>query len=88
MDFPVTSFKLEPGDSLIIMSDGVAEAQNEQGELFGFARIEEMLRGPATTDDIATAAQNFGQTDDILVLRLERCASRTEVRMQPQEVYT
>jgi serine phosphatase RsbU (regulator of sigma subunit) len=89
MDFPVTSFKLEPGDSLIIMSDGVAEAQNEEGELFGFARIEEMLRGPATTtDDIATAAQKFGQTDDILVLRLERCASRTEVHVQPQEVYT
>jgi hypothetical protein len=88
MDFPVTSFRLDPGDSLIIMSDGVAEAQNEAGELFGFARIEEMLRGPATTDDIATAAQNFGQTDDILVLRLERCASRTEVHVQPQEVYT
>ncbi len=88
MDFPVTSFRLEPGDSLIIMSDGVAEAQNEQGELFGFARIEEMLRGPATTDDIASAAQAFGQTDDILVLRLERCASRTEVHVQPQEVYT
>ena len=89
MDFPVTSFKLEPGDSLIIMSDGVAEAQNEEGELFGFNRIEEMLRGPGTTtDDIATAAQKFGQTDDILVLRLERCASRTEVHVQPQEVYT
>jgi hypothetical protein len=88
MDFPVTSFKLEPGDSLIIMSDGVAEAQNEQGELFGFARIEEMLRGPATTDEIATAAQTFGQTDDILVLRLERSASRTEVQVEPQEVYT
>ena len=88
MDFPVTSFKLEPGDSLIIMSDGVAEAQNEEGELFGFARIEEMLRGPATTDDIATAAQKFGQTDDILVLRLERIASRTDVHVQPQEVYS
>jgi hypothetical protein len=88
MDFPVTSFKLEPGDSLIIMSDGVAEAQNEQGELFGFARIEEMLRGPATTDEIATAAQTFGQTDDILVLRLERCASRAEIHEEPQEVYT
>ncbi len=88
MDFPVTSFKLEPGDSLIIMSDGVAEAQNEEGELFGFNRIEEMLRGPATTDDIATAAQKFGQTDDILVLRLERCASRTNVHVQPQEAYS
>ena len=38
-DFPVTSFKLEPGDSLLFMSDGIAEAQNAEGELFGFDQI-------------------------------------------------
>jgi hypothetical protein len=88
MDFPVTSFELEPGDSLMIMSDGVVEAQNAYGELFGFDRIEEMLRSQTTTADIATAAQQFGQTDDILVLRVERCAPRTVLHTQPQEVYT
>jgi Stage II sporulation protein E (SpoIIE) len=88
MDFPVTSFKLEPGDSLLIMSDGVVEAQNAQGELFGFERIEEMLRQPTTTADIATAAQKFGQTDDILVLRVERCAAPAASQEQPQEVYS
>jgi hypothetical protein len=88
MDFPVTSFKLEPGDSLLIMSDGIAEAQNEQGELFGFERIEEMLRAPTTTAAIATAAQKFGQTDDILVLRVERCAAQTAPQAQPEEVYS
>jgi hypothetical protein len=88
MDFPVTSFELEPGDSLMIMSDGVVEAQNASGELFGFERIEQMLRGQTTTADIATAAQAFGQTDDILVLRVERCAPRTVLHTQPQEVYT
>jgi hypothetical protein len=88
MDFPVTSFKLEPGDSLMIMSDGVVEAQNASGELFGFDRIEQMLRGQTTTTEIATAAQRFGQTDDILVLRVERCAPRTVVHTQPQEAYS
>jgi hypothetical protein len=88
MDFPVTSFELEPGDSLMIMSDGVVEAQNAYGELFGFERIEQMLRSQTTTADIATAAQQFGQTDDILVLRVERCAPRTVLHTQPQEVYT
>ncbi|HEY6764138.1 MAG TPA: SpoIIE family protein phosphatase [Candidatus Sulfotelmatobacter sp.] len=88
MDFPVTSFELEPGDSLMIMSDGVVEAQNAYGELFGFERIEEMLRNQTTTADIATAAQKFGQTDDILVLRVERCAPRTVLHTQPQEAYT
>jgi hypothetical protein len=88
MDFPVTSFKLEPGDSLLLMSDGVAEAQNSHGELFGFERIEQMLRNPTTTTEIASAAQKFGQTDDILVLRIERCVPRTIVEEQPQEAYT
>jgi serine phosphatase RsbU (regulator of sigma subunit) len=88
MDFPVTSFALEPGDSLLIMSDGVAEAQNAQGELFGFERIEEMLRNTTATADIATAAQEFGQTDDILVLRVERCAAPNAPQLQSQEVYS
>jgi Stage II sporulation protein E (SpoIIE)/Beta-galactosidase jelly roll domain len=88
MEFPVTSFQLEPGDSLMIMSDGVVEAQNAYGELFGFERIEQMLRSHTTTAEIATAAQRFGQTDDILVLRVERCAPRTVLHTQPQEAYT
>jgi hypothetical protein len=88
MDFPVTSFKLEPGDSLLIMSDGVVEAQNAHGELFGFDRIEQMLRNPTTTAEIATAAQKFGQTDDILVLRVQRHAAQTSLHLQPQEIYT
>jgi len=88
MDFPVTSFKLEPGDSLLIMSDGIAEAQNANGELFGFERIEKMLRNPTTTAEIATAAQKFGQTDDILVLHVQRYAAQADLHTQPQEVYS
>jgi hypothetical protein len=88
MDFPLTRFTLEPGDSLLIMSDGVVEAQNAQGELFGFERIEKMLRSPTTTAEIATAAQTFGQTDDILVLRVERHAAQTILEAEPQEVYS
>jgi Stage II sporulation protein E (SpoIIE)/Beta-galactosidase second all-beta domain len=88
LDFPVTSFRLEPGDSLLIMSDGIAEAQNEQGELFGFARIEQMLRSASTTAEIASAAQKFGQTDDILVLRVQRHAAKTALYAQPEEAYS
>src|SRR5882757_90822 len=88
LDFPVTSFQLEPGDSLMIMSDGVVEAQNAYGELFGFERIEQLLRDQTSTAEIATAAQKFGQTDDILVLRVERCAPRTVLDAEPQEAYT
>src|SRR5882757_7368971 len=88
MEFPITSFQLEPGDSLMIMSDGVVEAQNAYGELFGFERIEQLLRDQTSTAEIATAAQKFGQTDDILVLRVERCAPRKMLDAEPQEAYT
>jgi hypothetical protein len=47
-----------------------------------------MLREQTSTAEIATAAQKFGQTDDILVLRVERCAPRTILHAEPQEAYS
>jgi predicted ATPase/serine phosphatase RsbU (regulator of sigma subunit) len=39
--------QLHPGDLVVLMSDGVAEAMNPQGEIFGFERVEAALRdGP------------------------------------------
>jgi len=75
-EFPMLCFNLAPADTLMLMSDGIAEAQDDRGTLFGFERIDEMLRKPITAAALATAAQNFGQEDDILVLRIERDAER------------
>lgn len=75
--YPETSFRLDPGDSLMLMSDGIAEAQNAQGKLFGFERTEQLLRGAASPAEIADAAKDFGQADDILVLRIQRTALQT-----------
>jgi hypothetical protein len=74
-DHSVTTFTLHPGDSLILMSDGIVEAQDARGNLFGFDRITELLQKRTTAADIATAAQNFGQEDDILVLQVRRNAA-------------
>ena len=71
-DFSVMNFQLAPGDCLLLMSDGVAEAQDAKGRLFGFERIEELLRKPVTAAEVAAAAQNFGQEDDISVLSVTR----------------
>ena len=38
------SFPFEPGDSLLLYSDGVTEARNPAKELFGMDRLEECLR--------------------------------------------
>ena len=42
-EFSIAAFGLEHGDSLILMSDGVVEAQDSQGALFGFERQHERL---------------------------------------------
>ncbi len=50
------------------MTDGVVEARNTGGELFGFERTREVAYRSA--EEIATAAERFGQDDDITVLRV------------------
>ena len=73
--FPVLRFKLAEGDALMLMTDGVAEAQDAQGRLFGFERIGEMLRKGVAAAVLATAAQDFGQVDDITVLTVRSVAA-------------
>jgi phosphoserine phosphatase RsbU/P len=60
---------LAPGDRLTLLSDGVVEARNAQGELFGFDRTRDLSTQSA--EQIAAAAQAFGQEDDITVLTLQ-----------------
>lgn len=78
-DFSVLRFHLTSGDRLMLMSDGIAEAQDEQGQLFGFERIQELLKAPITAAEVASAAQNFGQQDDISVLAITRTATMMAV---------
>ncbi|MGC1870285.1 MAG: SpoIIE family protein phosphatase [Acidobacteriaceae bacterium] len=68
-----TTYALTAGDRLIFISDGVVEATNEKKELFGFERTQAISAQPA--HDIATAAQAFGQEDDISVLSVTRTAN-------------
>ncbi|HEY6446423.1 MAG TPA: SpoIIE family protein phosphatase [Acidobacteriaceae bacterium] len=66
--FELHPFQLQPGDTLTIFSDGVVEAQNATGELFGFERARSISTQSAQS--IAAAAQAYGQSDDITVLTL------------------
>jgi sigma-B regulation protein RsbU (phosphoserine phosphatase) len=61
---------LVPGARLTFLSDGVVEARNAEGELFGFERAAALSVAPA--DHVARAAQAFGQEDDITVLAVTR----------------
>jgi hypothetical protein len=59
---------LRRGERMVLVSDGVPEARSRTGELYGFERLADLALLPA--HDIAKAASEFGQEDDITVLTL------------------
>jgi len=67
-----TVFQLAPGEQLTLLTDGVVEARDKTGVLYGFERAAALSIQPA--EAIATAAQAFGQDDDITALTLARTA--------------
>jgi hypothetical protein len=64
--FAESTFQLSPGQQLSLLTDGVVEARNKTGELFGFERAANLSTQPA--EAIAQAAKIFGQDDDITVV--------------------
>lgn len=68
--YETTEFYVAPGSRLTFYSDGVIEAQNQQGELFGFERAKAISTQPAAA--IVEAAKKFGQEDDITVVAIYR----------------
>jgi hypothetical protein len=63
-----TQCSLKPGQQLTLLTDGVIEARDQSGELFGFERAAAISCKSA--DQIAKTAELFGQDDDITVLTL------------------
>jgi hypothetical protein len=61
--------RLDHGVQLTLVTDGIVEARNATGELFGFDRAASISTQAA--EEIARAAQHFGQEDDITVLTLQ-----------------
>jgi hypothetical protein len=71
-EYEEIQFLLGPDESLTFLSDGVVEARNASGELFGFERTLRISNSGA--EAIAQAAKDFGQDDDITVLSITRAA--------------
>lgn len=68
--YELTNLTLNPGSRLTFHTDGVVEAQNPQKELFGFDRTQAISGQSAA--EIAQTAVQFGQSDDITVVTIER----------------
>lgn len=62
------------GQQLTLVSDGVVEARNHHGELYGFDRLSQLMRERPTAEQVASTAVDFGQEDDITVVTVTRLA--------------
>jgi serine phosphatase RsbU (regulator of sigma subunit)/anti-sigma regulatory factor (Ser/Thr protein kinase) len=80
---------LAPGESVLLHSDGVAEAHNAEREMFGFPRLARLMErgrhGGDLIDLLLTELDRFTgpgweQEDDITLVALHRSAGVTMVR--------
>ena len=78
-DFPVERLDLAPGDTLILVTDGITEAQDQAGELYGRQRVLTEIAqngGNATQmcevirDSVRTFENGTDPTDDLTVMVL------------------
>jgi len=67
-------YNMHPGDRLVLVTDGVTEAENARGDFFDNERLEAVAAKNGTLDDIFSAVANFcGGTplsDDCTVVEL------------------
>jgi hypothetical protein len=69
--FAKTELVLQPGDLLVLVTDGITEVENESGEMFGEERVQQLFRSksdkslPELRSALLAAVYQFGkQVDD------------------------
>jgi phosphoserine phosphatase RsbU/P len=82
--FPIFSFSIQAGDSLLIYTDGLTEARNSNGEEYGLKRVRTIADGHGTKPpadlisnclaDLHTFTAGSKQADDLTLLALQRAA--------------
>ncbi|HVU31409.1 MAG TPA: CHASE2 domain-containing protein [Sphingomicrobium sp.] len=79
--YPVERLLLSPGDSLVLVTDGITEAQDSAGSLYGRERmLKEIERNGTSATSICEGLRNsvrafegdFEPTDDLTVMVLRR----------------
>jgi sigma-B regulation protein RsbU (phosphoserine phosphatase) len=81
---PARTLVLQPGDTLVLASDGIYEQQGEDGEMFGEARVRQLVTAHARSSmadlaatllaEVQSFARNTPQQDDITIVLLRRSA--------------
>jgi hypothetical protein len=67
--------QLKEGDHFSLYTDGLLEARNHSGELYGFERLEVLFGTRPSASRASEEAVAFGQEDDVTVLTLTRLAA-------------
>lgn len=77
-DYAPARVKLQPGDTLVLYSDGVTEATDPDEQMFGISRLREILIGQheapldvlqkTILESISTFARGARQADDVTLL--------------------
>jgi serine phosphatase RsbU (regulator of sigma subunit)/anti-sigma regulatory factor (Ser/Thr protein kinase) len=73
--------RLDPGDRLLLYSDGIVEAHNTQSEMFGFPRMRELVGNQPPENNVIRiliqalaefTGPDWEQEDDVTLLTIER----------------
>jgi len=84
MDYEEKEIELEAGEGVFFYSDGLVEAHDPEGEMFGFPRLREVVAEHAEERSLEEAlleelysfvGEGWEQEDDITLLTLKRSAS-------------
>lgn len=77
-EYTAACLKLEPGDTLVLFSDGVTEAMDPEEQLYGVPRLQEVLKGMShlalpdlqkrVLESVETFTRGARQADDLTLL--------------------
>ena len=86
-EYQSARIQLEPGDFLVIYTDGVSEAQNPQNEMFEEARLRRIMEsftgetveqlGDAIREGMRAFTEGAAQSDDITILVVQHKGPRS-----------
>jgi serine phosphatase RsbU (regulator of sigma subunit) len=83
MSYEEKEIVLEPRDNVLLYSDGLVEAHNPEGEMFGFPRLQALVAEHAEGEPLVDflmeelytfVGEGWEQEDDITLVTLQRVA--------------
>ncbi len=83
VSYPVAERTLDPGDTLLLFTDGIDEARSASGEFYGVERVREFVErcphdaadlGRALLDEIHAHSAGRPASDDIAIMTIRRNA--------------